>query len=401
MRPPTEHERTCPMINADGVFEDRKMRATAIAPYTFSMKQNRTTQPPTFPRHREEMGKELLRRILELPDAEKLHLYGELSRFLSAEPGRTAKIEKEIIARRDALAALEAAANHLGISEARELGVDECNRAWRELKSSWRSGRVIAAWGSWNNAKVAFGGSRVPMSVTQRLMMKEAFKNRRKPLEAILEGPRRFLDSCPEAETGAAYEAFREVFNDRLDPGEAPIMSRGSLTTRLGLPFKTILQVARGNLTLERAWSDRQGRLSAGVEWSPLVDRAEAARVLRVAPRTMEYHTAGEAFPPAAARLSGRRLWRRVDVERYASAQDGPYVTKRMYELQPELLNRADLSARLALGAQVLVRLIRARRWDRVPEPEGRAAGGIFYWRTSAVERWESQGHCLPAENAY
>ena len=31
---------------------------------------------------------------------------------------------------------------------------------------------------------------------------------------------------------------------------------------------------------------------------------------------------------------------------------------------------------------------VRTERWDKVPEPEGQVAQGVYYWRREKVEAW-------------
>src|SRR4051794_1315812 len=105
-----------------------------------------------------------LRQILDLPLGEQLRLYEKLETFLADKVGRECKIDQELRARIEALAAMEKAAEHLGLRPEGPAKVKDFDRAWIELGSEWRAGQVIEAFGRWNNAKAALAGQRVPLT---------------------------------------------------------------------------------------------------------------------------------------------------------------------------------------------------------------------------------------------
>jgi hypothetical protein len=274
-----------------------------------------------------------------------------------------------------------------------ELGVAEADAAWKAEGSTWRSGRVIKAFGRWNTAIAAAAGRQVPLTPAQRALARKAAGRQGRTLEEYVEGVSLWLAIDPADTSQASYMDFRRQFNDNLPEGMRPLVTNGTLVARIGVGWDEVLELGRGNLTLAdlQARRRKDPQLPPGVTWGPLINKVEVADVLGIDARTVEYHAARSDFPPTAARLSRRRLWRRCDVEAYAEERRDRYLTQAEGELQAEIIGTGDMCPRLDTCPQVLTRWVSSGRWDRVPPPEGRLGGGDLFWRRSKVRDWEAQ----------
>lgn len=344
--------------------------------------------------------REAWRRIAVLPLADQLRLYTALKDFLADEPAVELEADQQVDARAAALEAMRAAAEHLRLTRSadgidpRAVSVAAFDAAWDELGSEWRSARVIKAFGRWNTAKAALIGGRVPQTPSQKAIARSSSMYRAQRTVDHFDAVALWLRSNPPAETTTAYMDFRAAFNDRLGEDGKPLPSYATIMTWTGLSWRAIKQVARKELTLEQAMAERAAQPTAGnSEWGELIGGMQAAAILGVAYPTFEYHARKREFPPHVARVGGRRVWRRADIELYARGKRAPagYATKKEGELQAEILSRADLMLRLSMSGPALARQIRVRRWDQVPQPEGRIENRFWWWRASKVGAWERE----------
>ena len=267
------------------------------------------------------------------------------------------------------------------------------DQAARALKLRWRSGRIIDAFGSWRNAKLALAGERLGESAEQASLRRSS-TGRRRDHEDHLVGLRLWLASTPASKKQLDYQQFREQYNARRREDQRPLVHAQTIIDKLGLPWAMLLKIAKGETTLEAARQEQQPASahdpSAPVsdlptsfsDASDVVDIRRLALILGKGVNDSAKLTRQRGFPPAAAIISGRRLWRRADVDAYRDGERA--FTAQEGFLQSQFLSKHQLAARLGLTSGQLRSAL--RRGDRKLVPAPRRVGGTFYWLRSEVE---------------
>jgi len=343
-----------------------------------------------------------LKQAAALSPADQYRLHAELTELLSADSEIETEAAKQVRVRAESLVALAEAADHVGLSkeDRADLTTKDANQAWKELGSGWRSGRVIKAWGYWNTAKGALLGRGAPPTEAQRDLAKRI--GRHHSDEEWLDDVRKWLKAEPGEGSFRQYAKYRARHNDRLSEGERPMLSANAMVAKLGLPWRTIVAVARNEVDLKRAQAGASPPRQQDVVWSDLI--AEAAKIVGVKPKSFGHYPRRPEFPLPAATIGGRRLWRREDVEVFA-AWNGqgptrneaapPYATKEANEMQGHVLSTPQLCRRLGLTIGQFVRRKEAGDWDVIPPPEAKA-GTQLWWRLDQVEEWERDRDTRP-----
>jgi hypothetical protein len=127
-----------------------------------------------------------------------------------------------------------------------------------------------------------------------------------------------------------------------------------------------------------------------GVKWGALVGAGDAMEILEIRLSNFEHRARRPDFPPPAATISRRRLWRRTDIKRYASGVRKGWITKTRNELQGHILDVVQICQRLGLTIGQFDRRWEAQDWSTIPPPDGRASNSLW-WRRDRVEKWEQK----------
>lgn len=212
---------------------------------------DRSTSEPEMTRKRES-GKQarledLTRRVLDLPECDRLTLFEELRSDMGAATSQTAD-EQRIAAKRRGLRALEQVAEHLELDREgqRTLTGDQYNQTAIDLGIDVADHHLIEAFGSWRNAKVALIGERLPIKERSRQQVVRE-QRRRQRFEDQLSGVHAWLATDPEGLTRFDYEGFRIRENATRAPGLRKLVSCQTIVKRLGLPWSEVVrEVKRG-----------------------------------------------------------------------------------------------------------------------------------------------------------
>jgi len=337
---------------------------------------------------REEEWQTVLRRALDLVGRDQLKLFRALSDSLGGDLWEEDDRARQARLRDEALAAMQAAATHLGLPEGQAPTIPEFKRAAKQTSLPMTFSAVYSAFDErWDVASRHYRGERIPETAAQRAMRRKYLGRREDVREAPLTGVRLFVtqDPPPAANRREDYETWAREFNENPRDGYKRISESAShICGQLGLGWDLVLAVAAGRTDPEQA---RKESLSAALsEAGPLVGHLLVSQMLGLSLHAR--HAKQATFPKPVFRfVKGNRMWLRSDIEGYAAGRrDFTHVEG---VLQDQYLDGNQLGEEV-LGVASL-QAIRARvskdAWEIVPRPAGKA-GSRYYWSRADVERW-------------
>jgi hypothetical protein len=334
----------------------------------------------------------LLVRVLALPEREQLEIHEALSASLGGRLGRETERARQARLRREALAAMRAAAEHLDLPETQAPTIPEYKRAASEASLPLTFNAVYRAFEeSWEIATRFYLGEEVPATAAQRSARRAILGRNRTDKEAPLSGVRLFLaqDPPPVSTTRADYYEWARERNETLAPGELRVIELGdSIRTVLRTGWERCLAVARDEMTLEEAQAlTLSEQLS---EAGPLVGHHLASWYLGLSPHGR--HAKRPGYPqPVVCLGTTNWLWLLTDIEAFKRGKRD--FAHEQGALQDTYIDAHDLAALLHLGTTRLKgRLERedgatTKTWERLPKPTGRAGKGLF-WDRAYAQRW-------------
>jgi hypothetical protein len=330
--------------------------------------------------------KAVIARALALPDVEKFELLDVLVKDLGVGLNKTSKEHRRAVERREALEALFAVAEYLGLPAGEAPTIAQFNQCADELGLSWNSGRVIRIWERWRLAQEIFTGQRRASAFITRdfyARQNRALKDREDPVKGV----KRWLKTRPDVETSLAYDAFVASGNAELREGEKRLRSAGSVRAALGLHWPSVIAVARGEFSITRARENEVAEMMPRATTDAILGLPGAVRLLgRKGEAVRRAAEESRHFPVAVAVIAGHRAWFYEDLKRY---RRGLAAIKRSEgELQYLYMDGPELETRLKLSPSVFKRRVAEKRWDLVPRPEGLVAAGAPYWLRAKVEDW-------------
>lgn len=340
---------------------------------------------------------EALRRFFALPLKEQLAAFKEMGDYLAEEHGVEPEIDRAIVAKQEALAALTTVHERLvkeGVLVAGEpLTGPLYDRGARELGLSVTRSSIIRVFGSWRNAAKAVGGDHVPESALQR-RHRLRVAGRRRSHEGYLAALRSWLETDPKELGRRDFDAFVETQNARSGSGSVPMPRASATASGLGVPWQACIAVARGETSLEEARDATIERAVAGLGDEDLVGITVVAAIADVRSQHVGKLVSTGRLAPPAALVSGRQGWMLGDARR---CQAGLAPVKRAeYERQDRVFDSRQLATELHLRFDHLRTLMSEKRWDRVPLPHGRV-GQQHYWRREDVSRWMKERNAKSA----
>jgi hypothetical protein len=324
--------------------------------------------------------------ILALPDVEKFELLDALSKDLGVELDKASTEQRRALQRRDALAALLAVAEHLGLPAGQAPTIPQFNQGADDLGLSWNSGRVIRIWARWRFAQEVFTGERSASAfVTRDLRVRQdrSYKNREDPVKGV----KRWLKTRPEIESTTAYDAFVVTANAKRGEGEKRLRSSDSVREAFGLRWSSVLAVARNQCSVKQARENELAEMLPRATTDAILGLPGVVRFLGRAKQAVRRASEeSRHFPTAVAVIAGHRAWFYEDLKRY---RRGLAAAKRSEgELQYLYIDAPELMSRLKLSPEPFSRRVREKRWDLVPRPEGLVTAGAPYWLRAKVEDW-------------
>jgi hypothetical protein len=289
--------------------------------------------------------------------------------------------------RADSLVAVGRVAEHLSLD--RPPTAPEFDRAAKELGLGWTSSSVGRAWVRWRHACEAFDGEKPRMSNEQRQLMGH-YSGRGRRHNDYLAGIRLWLTTNPPLLSEAAYDAWVLDYNYSPRGKENPLVGASTARKQLATPWRDLLRVARGEVTLEDAERTRvasRGDRSEGPH--DIIGSSSAARLLWVGLPYFHNLSHRPEFATPVLIISGSRGWLRDDVEVYKNTQRPP--RRRPDELRKHYYDMAEVAALVGLGARSV-----GRGGAKAPKEVG-SFGGHRYWLKRDVDNWCRQHHELIA----
>jgi hypothetical protein len=323
----------------------------------------------------------LLRRLTELNERDQLAAYEAIRDYLAAG-GKVIAFDEELDARASAVSALRAVADYLGVDVA-ELQFKQFDAAPEELRGGWRGGQVINAFDTWRFARETAAGRRARPTARQRALL-SASGARRLQRDDYLAGVRAWLETDPPKLGAREYNDWRREHNKTLAEGELPYPAYYAIHA-LGLSWKTILKVARGEVTLDKAQrSELKQRHSRATGPHDLVTTLDIRALTGSPPGTVQFWSYKADFPTPVLIIGDRRYWLREDIEAFFSKK--PFPKRTLNELRGLYVNRNEAAA--ILGVQPgSVKKLKGR-----PEPVFEGMNRL--WLRAEIEEFRDQREC-------
>jgi hypothetical protein len=320
-----------------------------------------------------------MRRFFALAPVDQLRAYEQMREFLAAA-SRETKADRELRERIEALEAIKAVADHLGLPAGRTPTAEQFNEVARDVAPSWNTSRVARAWESWRFAGDVYRGERPRLSSHQR-SLRTRLAGRQRTREEHLTAIREWLETKPLTEGSAAYLAWRNEMNGQLKEGLLPYPHLSSVCRAYAIGWPDLIRVAKGELSLEEARTrsrPRRDEFSRGPH--ELVSIRWVANRLKVAVWVAGRASYKPEFPTPVAKIGPSRVWLREDVDAYADGRSFP--EREPYELQHLYADAVEAAGMLGLTPKSL-------HTPRIaaPKPNGRVSGQP-YWLKEDVERW-------------
>jgi hypothetical protein len=336
-----------------------------------------------------------IERVLDLPLRDIIEAYARIGRYLSAGQGES-RADRQVRERAEALTALAAAAEHLGLPPEQAPTISQYTEAReaRGLDLSWQ--QIQRRWGMWREAGNALTGKRTTISREQEAL-------RRSPARDLsgaprYEGPLRALqawltqDPPPLRFTTVDYDAWTRVHNKGLPPADR-YPSATTVLAVLVVEWDVALEVARSDTDLELATAraERLQELKATSGRLGLCNLSGVALVRNEARSESQSLEGRGDLPPHVAVIAGSRVWRWTDIEQHAKDKEKYAPSYEEGELQDQLMDSHELA--LAFQGDKTLKQSKDRIANlrsgspNVPQPAGKVVHDA-YWLRAEVQQW-------------
>lgn len=334
-------------------------------------------------RARRRARQDILLRFRELSSWEDQYETYEVIQGYFFHSGRGSEALRELRGRAECVKALQRVAEHLGMAEGEAPAVEEYERARKELRMGLSAATIIRRWEVWREVAKAARGERVSMTARQRAHFHAAIK--RKPArEEWLEGVREWLGSRPPTLQMRDYRAWAEERNESK-AGLPLVPSAESIRMSLGIPWKTVVKVARRDISLADAQRLRLKALKA--EGCGFVSTCAIALLHGVSTHQAKHLVKEKGFPAFAFKVYTQRVWHLRDIEAHMAGE--PFPKRSQGEMQAQAMASKDVRELCGLTDEKLRDAVK-RRLPIIPRPAGRVTGH-HYWLRSAVEEWAAE----------
>jgi hypothetical protein len=289
----------------------------------------------------------------------------------------------ELRKRAECVTAVQGAAKHLGLPEGEMPGVQQYERARKELGMELSAWTIERRWEAWSEVCKAARGERVRMSAPQRALLRTA-KGYKTKGEEWVAGVREWLESAPTYLRCDDYDAWAEARN-KEKPDLPPARKTSNIRSALGLTWKETIRVARRDLSLAEAHARRKKKLKRESGGFASLRGVAAIRGLTLS-QAQNYVRADRTFPAHVFTLHGAHVWHWDDVE--AHHQGKPFPKRKRGEMQGEVVDSDHIMRLCGLTDRELYPAI-SRRSPEIPRP----AGCVFryFWLRAEVEAWSEQ----------
>jgi len=268
-------------------------------------------------------------------------------------------------------------------------GVEDYNRAIRQLDAGLpNSAAVIRRWGAWGEACKAAKNEAVSWTPTQRSYVRATAGRRHKTPEQQLDGVRTWLAEEPASTTIPDYEEWVTWYNEHEPEIPAATYSRLKPVSVLG--WSWILRVARNEMSLAEAQSERLDELKAGSGALGIVGWEVIALVHGVSHGTVRFLVQAQGFPVPVLIIERNlptRGWFINDVEAHHAGE--PFPVRVFNELRPRVMLSREISE--VLGEALLTVQNAAKRRPLSLPPIGGRLAGTYYWLRADVDTWAAE----------
>jgi predicted DNA-binding transcriptional regulator AlpA len=330
--------------------------------------------------------KELLRRIFDLPEADRLKVFADLRDYLGAELGTPAEVEEEILARGRALDDLQKATEQLRSSG--DLASDQAptvaqyKEAAKDLGLATSAATLTRSFGLWRNAQAAVLGDVLPEGPAARRIRTKRSARKNESIDQ-LEGLREWLKTNPTDESRAEYEAFAEQSNK--EQGRNVYSRSSSITNTLLIGWPEAVAVAKGNTNLVEARVSRLADAISELSDKDLIGPGTAALILGVTAQELQEQSSKPEFPVRVVDLPSLGAWMLGDVRTYAAGHDAPKRKRGL--MNKRLLLSKEMAELLGISPDSLRTRMSRGDWKSTPKPDGQI-GNAHYWLRINVNRW-------------
>jgi hypothetical protein len=330
--------------------------------------------------------KDLLRSVLELPEADRLKFFVHLRGYLDSSLGKPSKADEAILARDQALTDLKRVTEEMRKND--QLGKDQAPTAkqYDEFAKangiSTLSGALTRTFGLWRNATAALLGEEVPEGPAAR---RERVKRSTRRNQSIgrIRTIRDWLKTDPPFKDRADYDAFAEEANQRL--GRQAYPAAASILVTLGIPWADLLEVAGGKATLFEARERRLAEATDGLADEDLIGTGTVALLLGLTSQGVNAAASKDDFPVRVVDLPRLVAWHLGDVKAFAAGETPP--VRIQGSMNDEIFISRDIAKILGIHPDYLRTLISKGLWAKVPEPHGQIAQ-YHFWMRAQVETW-------------
>jgi hypothetical protein len=320
----------------------------------------------------------LFERFTALSDREQLMTYTAIRDYLGAA-NHQSETATELDERAKAVELVLTVAASYGLEDPRQLSVKDFDAASQRIRGGWKSGRVISAWGKWRFAREAAAGERSRLTARQ-VAIRRAVGARHLRSDDYIAALRIWFRTDPPKLGLIEYDQWRREEAER-HPGELSYPSYASCREALGLSWKEMLRVARGEVTLARARKARaraaRPSFSRGKHHflSPIEIVARTAEPMS----TVQRWIGQPGFPEPALVIAKRRFWLAEDVDAFVAGR--PVAKRRRNELGHLYVNSPGAAAVLGMSLPGL--------WQLKPrlKPIAQVGGQFLYLRKDVEAR--------------
>lgn len=294
---------------------------------------------------------------------------------------------REARERAECVTSIQKVAAHLELEDEMTPGVQQYEKARKELGLRLSASAIIRRWVVWREVRKAVRGERVTLTVRQKEMLRVIQEQDYKD-EEWLAGVREWLESrtTKKPYLAQAYSLWIIERNEQK-PNQPPLAHNEVISNNLALPWEKILQVAKRDASLVDAQEQyllemkNENGMFVGLNAIALIHGVTLSKATRI--------TEEPRFPPHVFKLSNGRAWYLEDVQAHRLGRFHPRRT--VEELQDEIMTTAEVSGIIGLSPEQLLRAVRknevAGAGKLAPRPVGQFSGQYIWFRRH-VDGW-------------
>jgi hypothetical protein len=193
-----------------------------------------------------------------------------------------------------------------------------------------------------------------------------------------------WLDTQPVVENRDAYNSWARGQNKGHRGGRGFKPSSATIIQRLGLPFREIVRIRKGEIAPEEATrsSGLEKPTFSKIAGHVLIGRPEIAKLLGIDYQRVRRLESDARYPRPVLVLGNTSAWLRDDVLSYHAGRERPARETNAFRLH--YLNASELAARHGVTPAAL-----RQKNAHAPAPDG-AVCGKHIWYLPHVELWEA-----------